>query len=67
MKQTWFHGFIPKKEAEQLVERNGDFLVWEMTNHTEDRYVISYYYNGALHFKVTTEYVFVSKHVSLFF
>lgn len=62
MKQIWFHGFIPKKEAEQFLKRNGDFLVWEMMNNTEqDRFVISSYHNGALHFKVTAEYIVVSQ------
>lgn len=62
MKKTWFHGFILEKEAEQLVKKNGDFLVWEIMNNAEqDRYIISSYHDGALHFKVTTENIVVSK------
>lgn len=54
----WFHGFILKQEAEQLVKKNGDFLVWEMMNNADqNHYIISSYYNGALHFKVTSEYI----------
>lgn len=52
-KQAWFHGYIPREEAEQLMKRNGDFLVRETMNTTDqDRYVISSFRNGPVHFKV---------------
>lgn len=58
MKQTWFHGFIPKKEAEQLLKKNGDFLVREMmTTAEQDRYFISSYHKCPCHFKITTDYI----------
>lgn len=61
-KQAWFHGYIPRDEAEQLMKRNGDFLVRETMNSTEqDRYVISSFRNGPVHFKVFPATIVVSE------
>lgn len=66
-KQAWFHGYIPRDEAEQLMKRNGDFLVRETMNSTEqDRYVISSFRNGPVHFKVFPATIVVSEKIVVF-
>ena len=44
--QPWYHGRIPRAEAESLLHENGDFLVREnVTMH--DTYTLSMHWNGA--------------------
>uniref|UniRef100_A0A8W8JNF8 Tyrosine-protein kinase n=1 Tax=Magallana gigas TaxID=29159 RepID=A0A8W8JNF8_MAGGI len=45
--QTWFHGFITREEANQLLKKNGDFLVFEKIKDTKkDCFVLSTFQNG---------------------
>ncbi|XP_034337184.2 fer-related kinase 1 [Magallana gigas] len=47
--QTWFHGFITREEANQLLKKNGDFLVREKTKGTNKNcFVLSTYQNDRL-------------------
>lgn len=44
--QTWFHGFITREEANQLLKKNGDFLVREKIKNTKkDCFVLSTFQN----------------------
>lgn len=47
--KTWFHGFITRAEANQLLKKNGDFLVREKIKGTnKDCFVLSTYQNDRL-------------------
>jgi len=50
---AWFHGHLPRENAEELLKRNGSFLIRSsLTNPGE--YVMSLRHNGApLHFRIS--------------
>lgn len=48
--QPWFHGVLPKKEAEDLLQKNGDFLVRERGNKSER--VLSIYWGKDRHYTI---------------
>lgn len=39
--EIWFHGQISRAEAENLLQKDGDFLVRESTNTIERQFVLS--------------------------
>lgn len=51
-KQDWFHGLLPRSEAERLLIEDGDFLVRKSTDPdtNEPRFVLSAYFNHHFHF-----------------
>nr|XP_022309371.1 tyrosine-protein kinase Fer-like [Crassostrea virginica] len=48
--QKWFHGVLPKKEAEELLQEKGDFLVRESGNKSER--VLSIYWGEDRHYRI---------------
>nr|XP_056712432.1 SH2 domain-containing protein 3A [Euleptes europaea] len=49
---AWYHGCLPRKEAESLLQEDGDFLIRDSRSSTGD-YVLSCFWGGqALHFKI---------------
>lgn len=55
---AWYHGAIPRQRAEEIVDRDGDFLVRDCTSQPGN-YVLTCRWKGqSLHFvinKVSTE------------
>ncbi|KAL8164560.1 UNVERIFIED_CONTAM: hypothetical protein K2H54_053503 [Gekko kuhli] len=49
---AWYHGCLPRKEAESLLQEDGEFLIRDSRSSTGD-YVLSCSWGGqALHFKI---------------
>ncbi|XP_077185975.1 SH2 domain-containing protein 3A isoform X2 [Paroedura picta] len=49
---AWYHGSLPRKEAETLLREDGEFLIRDSRSSTGD-YVLSCFWRGqALHFKI---------------
>ncbi|XP_054859195.1 SH2 domain-containing protein 3A [Eublepharis macularius] len=49
---AWYHGCLPRKEAESLLQEDGEFLIRDSRSSSGD-YVLSCFWGGqALHFKI---------------
>ncbi|XP_048347495.1 breast cancer anti-estrogen resistance protein 3 homolog isoform X2 [Sphaerodactylus townsendi] len=49
---AWYHGCLPRKEAESLLQKDGEFLIRDSRSSAGD-YVLSCFWGGqALHFKI---------------
>ncbi|XP_060109008.1 SH2 domain-containing protein 3A [Heteronotia binoei] len=49
---AWYHGCLPRKDAESLLQEDGEFLIRDSRSSTGD-YVLSCFWSGqALHFKI---------------
>lgn len=46
----WYHGMIPRSRAEELLQKNGDFLVRERTSKPDDFVLSCRWRDGFLHF-----------------
>ncbi|XP_061180685.1 tyrosine-protein kinase Fer-like [Saccostrea echinata] len=54
--EPWFHGFIPREEAERLLKKDGDFLVRVSESSSKERcFVISAYREKPVHTKILPE------------
>ncbi|XP_062579989.1 tyrosine-protein kinase Fer-like [Saccostrea cucullata] len=53
-RESWFHGYIPRKEAERLLKKDGDFLVrvLDSTPEEERSLIISAYREKPVHTKI---------------
>ncbi|XP_059848011.1 breast cancer anti-estrogen resistance protein 3 homolog [Hypanus sabinus] len=49
---AWFHGPIPRQEAEALIERDGDFLIRESRSSPGDYVLSCTWKHESLHFKI---------------
>ncbi|XP_069783428.1 breast cancer anti-estrogen resistance protein 3 homolog isoform X2 [Narcine bancroftii] len=49
---AWFHGPIPRQEAEALIERDGDFLIRESRSSPGDYVLSCTWKHDPLHFKI---------------
>ncbi|XP_052098626.1 SHC-transforming protein 1-like isoform X2 [Mytilus californianus] len=47
MFETWYHGQLPRKQAEKLLQKDGDFLVRKSSND-QNQYVLSGRQNGVI-------------------
>lgn len=61
-KQDWFHGLLPRGEAERLLIEDGDFLVRKSTDQdtNKPRFVLSAYFNHHFHFILKNSDVSIS-------
>ncbi|KAJ8029834.1 Breast cancer anti-estrogen resistance protein 3 [Holothuria leucospilota] len=53
--ETWFHGNLPRTEAEKILKNNGDFLVRNMSSHPGIYVLSCKTVNGCEHFKLTLD------------
>jgi SHC-transforming protein 1 len=47
--EVWFHGFIPREEAEFLLQKDGDFLVRESDTSAELCFILSRFWKYPEH------------------
>lgn len=57
--EFWFHGFIPREEAELRLQKYGDFLVRESDNGGEHCFVVSSIRKDPVHAIIRPEMITV--------
>ncbi|XP_078322001.1 tyrosine-protein kinase Fer-like isoform X2 [Crassostrea virginica] len=52
--KPWYHGFITNEVSEQILKKNGDFLIRKARNGLE-HYIISSFRDGTMHHSIITK------------
>lgn len=47
----WFHGCLPRENAEKRLTNDGDYLVREHNQGKDVKYIVSVFWKGHRHFK----------------
>ncbi|KAM9357681.1 breast cancer anti-estrogen resistance protein 3 [Symphorus nematophorus] len=58
---AWYHGAIPRQVAENLVQRDGDFLVRDSLSSPGSYVLTSQWRNAAQHFKINKKVVMLNE------
>lgn len=48
MHEDWYHGLMPRDEIEEMLKRDGDFLVRKTEVARKTRFAISVFFNGRI-------------------
>ncbi|XP_045904692.1 breast cancer anti-estrogen resistance protein 3 [Micropterus dolomieu] len=58
---AWYHGAIPRQVAENLVQRDGDFLIRDSLSSPESYVLTCQWRNAAQHFKINKKVVMLNE------